>query len=409
MSALDIRVDPTAFGFDPERLERISPHFDAYVNDGRLPGWLATVARGGELVWKGSGGYRDREQGLAVTDETLWRIYSMTKPLTCVLAMMLYEEGRFDLNDPIARWIPSFDEVRVFVGGTSVKPVTEAVTEPLRVHHLLSHTSGLTYGFQYVHPVDAIYRAKGYDFGYAKGADLAQAVDDWASAPLLFQPGRRWNYSVSTDVLGRLIELWSGQRLDAVMKERLTGPLAMNDTRWWCAPEEAEQLAMLYAPSRDGCYPLADLANAVLHERKIFDGGGGLLSTAHDYHRFTSMLLGGGELDGVRVLSQRTLDLMTRNHLPDNQDLQHFATGSFAETDYAGVGFGLGFSVVIDQAANKSLASEGTFAWGGAASTAFWVDPAEDLTVMFFTQLLPSSTYPIRRDLQRLVYQALVD
>ncbi len=409
MSDLVIGVDPRAYGFDPERLARVAPHFDAYVNDGRLAGWLATVARGGDLVWKGSGGYRDRERELPVIDDTIWRIYSMTKPITCVAAMMLYEEGLFDLNDPVAKWIPSFNETRVFVGGTSVKPITEPITEPLRVHHLLSHTSGLTYGFQYVHPVDAIYRAKGYDFGYAKGADLAQAVDDWASAPLLFQPGSHWNYSVSIDVLGRLIELWSGQRLDDFFRERVTGPLGMTDTNWWCPPEDAERLAMLYAPSRDGAYPLTDLANAVLHERRILDGGGGLLSTAHDYHRFTSMLLGGGALDGVRLLSQRTLDLMTRNHLPDNQDLRDFATGSFAETDYAGVGFGLGFSVVIDQAANKSLASEGTFAWGGAASTAFWVDPVEDLTVMFFTQLLPSSTFPIRRDLQRLVYQALVE
>lgn len=409
MSDLTINVDPWAYGLDPERLARIAPHFDAYVNDGRLAGWLATVARSGELVWKGSGGYRDRERELPVTDDTIWRIYSMTKPITCVAAMMLYEEGLFDLNDPVAKWIPSFNETRVFVGGTSVKPVTEPITEPLRVHHLLSHTGGLTYGFQYVHPVDAIYRAKGYDFGYAKGADLAQAVDDWASAPLLFQPGSHWNYSVSIDVLGRLIELWSGQRLDDFFRERVTGPLGMTDTNWWCPHDDVERLAMLYAPSRDGVYPLTDLANAVLHERRILDGGGGLLSTAHDYHRFTSMLLGGGALDGARLLSQRTLDLMTRNHLPANQDLRDFATGSFAETDYAGVGFGLGFSVVIDQAANKSLASEGTFAWGGAASTAFWVDPVEDLTVTFFTQLLPSSTFPIRRDLQRLVYQALVD
>ncbi|HEY7931149.1 MAG TPA: serine hydrolase domain-containing protein [Acidimicrobiales bacterium] len=409
MSALVVGVDPKVYGVDAQRLERVTSFFDGYVERRQLPGWFATVARGGELVWKGSGGWRDREQELPVTDDTIWRIFSMTKPITSVAAMILYEEGHFDLNDPVSKWIPAFKTTRVFRGGTSQSPVTEGLTEPIRVHHLLSHTSGLTYGFQYVHPVDAIYRAKGYDFGYAKGADLARAVDDWASAPLLFQPGSHWNYSVSVDVLGRLIEIWSGQRLDVFIKERVSDPLGMTDTRWWCTPENEDRLAMLYALGPDGIYPLSDLASAARRERPIFDGGGGLLSTAHDYHRFTAMLLGGGALEGVRILSSKTVDLMTRNHLPDNVDLEHFATGAFAETDMAGVGFGLGFSVVIDQAANKSLFSEGTFAWGGAASTVFWVDPVEDLAVCFYTQLLPSSTFPLRRQLQRLVYSALVD
>jgi len=409
MSSLEIRVDPSAMGFDPGRLERIQSHFDQYVQDRRLSGWLATVGRGGELVWTGKGGYRDREKDLEVTDDTIWRIYSMTKPITSIAVMMLYEEGHFDLNDDAGRWIPSLAAPRVWSGGSTNQPTTVPATEPVRIHHLLSHMSGLTYGFNYVHPVDAIYRAKGYDFGYPKGADLTQAVHDWCSSPLLFQPGSRWNYSVSVDVLGRLVELWSGQPLDEFVHERILEPLGMHDTEWWCPPEKQDRLGMLYVPVNGDSYPYEDIARAATHPPRLHAGGGGLLSTAADYHRFMTMLLRGGELDGVRLVSNRTLDLMTQNHLPGDVDLEAFATDSFSEVDYAGIGFGLGFSVLLDRRKNKSLASEGTFGWGGAASTAFWVDPQEDLTVSFYTQLLPSGTYPIRRELQQLVYQSLVD
>lgn len=218
MSSLKVEVDPTSFGFSFERLERIGEHFNRYVDDRRLPGWLATISRGGELVWSDKGGYRDRERGLSVEDDTIWRIYSMTKPITAVAVMMLYEEGRFDLNDEVGQWIEELREPRVWSGGTAAAPETVAASEPVRVHHLLMHTSGLTYGFNYRHPVDEIYRAKGYDFGFARGADLAQAVADWSTSPLLFQPGSRWNYSVSFDVLGRLIEIWSGQTLDVFFR-----------------------------------------------------------------------------------------------------------------------------------------------------------------------------------------------
>ncbi|MHB1208486.1 MAG: serine hydrolase domain-containing protein [Acidimicrobiales bacterium] len=409
MTSLEIRVDPQFLGFDPARLERIATHFNGYVDDRRLSGWMATVSRGGELAWVGRGGHRDREHGLEVTDDTIWRIYSMTKPLTSIAVMMLYEEGKFDLNDDAGKWIEALREPRVYVSGPPSSPVTVPASGPVRIQHLLSHTSGLTYGFNYTHPVDAIYRAKGYDFGFAKGADLAQAVDDWCTSPLLFQPGSRWNYSVATDVLGRLIELWSGLALDDFFRSRILDPLGMFDTDWWCPPEKAERLSMLYVPSHGASLPYEDLATTVLHFPRILGGGGGLLSTAHDYNRFMTMLLGGGELDGVRLVSSRTLELMTENHLAGGVDLEDLATDSFSEVDYAGVGFGLGFSVVTDRLKNKSLVSEGTYGWGGAASTAFWVDPVEDLTVSFFTQLLPSGTYPIRRDLQQLVYQSLID
>ena len=409
MSLLNVDVDPSELGFDARRLDLIGPHFDRYVENRRLPGWLVTVARGGELAWIGRGGHRDRENGLDVTDDTIWRIYSMTKPLTSIGAMMLYEEGRFDLNDDVGQWIDALANPRVYVSGPASSPVTAPATSPVRVHHLLTHMSGLTYGFNYVHPVDAIYRAKGYDFGFPKGADLERAVEDWGSSPLLFEPGSRWNYSVATDVLGRLIEIWSGQTLDVFFRERILDPLAMTDTDWYCPEKKLDRLAMLYVPANGENVPVGDLARGATRWPKVLGGGGGLVSTAGDYQRFMTMLLRGGELDGVRLVSSRTLALMTENHLPGDADIESLATDSFSESDYAGVGFGLGFSVVSDRRKNKSLASEGTFAWGGAASTAFWVDPVEELTVGFYTQLLPSGTYPIRRELQQLVYQALAD
>jgi CubicO group peptidase (beta-lactamase class C family) len=409
VSKLQVEVEPESFGFSTERLARIKPHFDEYVEDRRLAGWLATISRGGELVWSDKGGHRDREKALDVEDDTIWRIYSMTKPVTAVAVMMLYEEGLFDLSSPAGKWIDALREPRVFSGGTSMSPETVPATESVRIHHLLTHMSGLTYGFQYIHPVDAIYRQKGYDFAFKKGATLEEAVDDWCSSPLVFQPGSRWNYSVAFDVLGRLIEIWSGQPLDVFMKERIFDPLGMGDTEWWCPPEKVDRLAMLYVPVNREAMAYEPFAKAALHPPGLLGGGGGLLSTAYDYNRFMGMLLGGGELDGVRLLSNRTVDLMTQNLLPGDVDLETMAMDSFSESTYAGEGFGLGMSVMIDRRKNKSLCTEGSFAWGGAASTAFWVDPVEDLTVAFYTQLLPSGTYPIRRDLRQLVYQALVD
>jgi CubicO group peptidase (beta-lactamase class C family) len=409
MYSLEILADPASMGFDPRRLDRIKLHFDHYVADRRLPGWLATVSRGGELVWTGRGGHRDREKGLEVTDDTVWRIYSMTKPITSIAAMMLYEEGLFDLNDEAGKWIESLRETRVYVDGTAENPQTAPVTTPITIAHLMTHTSGLTYDFQRNHVADEIYRAKGYDFGVRKEIDLAGAVDDWCSSPLVFEPGSHFNYSVATDVLGRLIEIWSGQPLDEFFAKRILEPLEMNDTQWWCDEDKQDRLAQLYVPYEGDSFPYGDVATFAKQRPYHFSGGGGLLSTAHDYERFMQMLLGGGELDGVRLVSGRTLGLMTQNHLPGGVDLESFAIDSYAETSLAGVGFGLGFAVVTDQVKNRSLISNGSFYWGGAASTAFWVDPVEDMTVGFYTQLLPSGTHPIRRELQQLVYQSLVD
>jgi CubicO group peptidase (beta-lactamase class C family) len=256
-----------------------------------------------------------------------------------------------------------------------------------------------------------MYRNAGFEWGTPPDLDLAGCCDAWASLPLLFQPGTEWNYGVSTDVLGRVVEVAAGRPLDEVLRERVLEPLGMHETAFHVAPEAQHRLAALYGAAPGTAQPvrLEQMGDAVKAAPKFLSGGGGLVSTAADYHRFCSMLLGRGSLDGVRVLAPRTVDYMARNHLPGGVDLEAFGRPLFAETTFQGMGFGLGFSVVLDPAANKVLSTAGEFAWGGAASTAFWVDPVEDLTVLFMTQLVPSSTHPIRSQLKQLVYQALVD
>jgi CubicO group peptidase (beta-lactamase class C family) len=415
MGGLQIEVDAAEVGFDQARLDRIDRHFARYVDTGRLAGWLVTVARHGRLAHVSTYGQRDLEAGLPVEPDTLWRIYSMTKPITSVAAMMLYEEGGFQLTDPVSRYLPAFADARVFTGGSDIAFTTEPVTEPMRIWHLLTHTSGLTYGFHRSHPVDAIYRARGFEWGSPRDVDLAGVCDLFAEMPLLFQPGSEWNYSVSTDVLGRIVEVVSGQRLDEFFAERIFRPLGMTETAFWARPEEAGRLAALYSRGAEGKATRMDaMGKPALREPVYLSGGGGLVSTAADYHRFTQMLLHrpdspAGEIDGARLLSPRTVAYMTRNQLPGGADLETFGRPLFAESVFAGVGFGLGFAVQLDPAASKTLCSAGEFNWGGAASTTFWVDPAEQVTVSFFTQLMPSSAYPIRPQLRQLVYQALVD
>lgn len=404
-------ADPDKLGFDPDRLARIDRHFAQYVDDGRLAGWQVAVTRRGETVHASTYGMRDREAGLPVEPDTLWRIYSMTKPITSVALMQLWEQGRCELTDEVSRYIPSFADVRVYDKGSSQKPFLVPATEPVRVWHLLTHTAGLTYGFMHTAVADAIYRARGYEWGVPPGTDLATACDAWAAMPLAFQPGSRWGYSVATDVVGRLVEVLSGQPLDAYLAEHVTGPLGMTDTTFWVEPDRADRLAALYTPNpADGTAVRLDaFGGAVLTEPTFLSGGGGLVSTAADYLRFTAMLLRGGELDGARLLGSRTLAMMAQNHLPGGRDLADLSVGGFAETTFEGVGFGLGFATVLDPRPGKTLASRGEFYWGGAASTAFWVDPAEELTAVLMTQLLPSSTHPLRPQLRQLVYSALVD
>ena len=406
---LKCTADPDALGFDPGRLSRIDSHFAQYVDDGRLAGWQAVVSRGGEVVHSSTYGQRDRENNLAVEPDTQWRIYSMTKPITSVALMMLWEQGLCELTDEVSRYIPSFAGVRVYDKGSAQAPWTVPATEPVRIWHLLTHTAGLTYGFMHTHPCDTVYRNRGYEWGSPKGTDLAAACDAWAAMPLLFQPGTAWGYSVATDVVGRLVEILSGQSLDLYFREKIFSPLGMHDTAFWT--DEPDRLAALYVPNpADGRAIRYDaFGAAALSRPTMLSGGGGLVSTAADYLRFSSMLLGGGALDGVRLLGPRTVALMTKNHLPGGGDLGQLSTGGFAETTFEGVGFGLGFAVTLDPRAAKTLSTPGEYFWGGAASTAFWIDPVEEVIAMFFTQLLPSSTHPIRAQLRQLVYASLVD
>ena len=416
MTTLDISTDPAELGFDRTRLGRIDSHFAQYVDDHRLPGYQVVLSRRGEVVHSSTYGNRIIEDSVPWEADTIVRMFSMTKPITSVAAMMLYEEGKFQLKDLVSKYIPSFGDAQVYRSGSFVNPVTEPVTEPMRVWHLLTHTSGLTYGFHNSHVTDALYRQAGFEWGIPKGMDLAACCDAWAGLPLAFQPGTEWNYGVSTDVLGRIVEVISGQPLDEFFRERILDPLGMTDTEFWVQDDKRDRFAQLYypKPTDDGSAGPRRQA-AVMpappldHKPTMLGGGGGLCGTAADYLRFCHMLLNGGELDGRRILGSRTVRYMTRNHLPGNVDLEDYGRPLFAETEFTGVGFGLGFSVAMDNAANKVIGSSGSFAWGGAASTAFWIDPVEEIVAIFLTQLLPSSTYPIRPQLQQLVYQAMID
>ena len=408
---LTVDHDPTELGVDPGRLARIDTHLARYVDEGRLAGWQVLVTRRGKTVHSSVYGARDLEAGLPVEPDTLWRIYSMTKPVTAVATMQLYEQGLLRLNDEVSRFLPEFADMRVLVGGNADQPKTVPATEPMRLWHLLTHTAGLTYAFTRSSVLDEMYKARGADQLVDWDADLAEMCRRWGSLPLLFEPGTAWNYSVATDVLGRVLEVVTGQSLEEVFAERVFGPLGMKETRWWVDTDDAHRLAALYVPHPATGRALRhdDLGQHALSRPAMLSGGGGLVSTAADYARFTQLLLRGGELDGVRLLGTRTLRWMTRNHLPGGRDLGALSTGGFAETSFDGIGFGLGFATVEDPLPAKTLMSRGEFFWGGAASTAFWVDPAEEITASLFTQLLPSSTHPLRPQLRQLVYSALVD
>jgi CubicO group peptidase (beta-lactamase class C family) len=410
MADFGIDVDPGEVGLDEQRLTRIDTHFKRYVDEGRLPGWQIMVSRRGRVAHFSSYGLIDKEDGRPVEPDTLWRIYSMTKPVTSVAAMMLWEQGRLELTDPVSKWLPEFAEPRVYTGGSAAKHSTVPATEPIRVWHLLTHTAGLTYGFHRVHVTDEIYRNAGFEFGNPRGLDLAGSVQAWAQLPLAFQPGAEWLYSVATDVLGRLVEVVSGQPLDEYFSEHIFGPLGMTDTGFFVEEDRQHRLAALYAMPAGGreIVRFDQMGEAALRKPRVLSGGGGLVSTTRDYARFAWMLLGGGQLEGVRLLSPRTLATMTRNHLPGNVDLQAYGRPLFAEVRYDGVGFGLGFATMMDPAAAKMAGNAGEFNWGGLASTAFWVDPADEITVVFMTQLMPSSTYPLRPQLRQLVYQSVV-
>jgi len=404
-------VKPEEVGLSSSRLLRIGEHFQRYIDAGQLAGALTLIARRGQVAYFEPLGHLEIERQRPVERDSVFRIYSMTKPITSVGLMMLYEQGRFQLDDPVYRFIPSWSDLRVFVGGNHPVFKTAVPERPMAIRDLLSHTSGLTYGFMERTNVDAAYRKLAVADRTQPGYTLSDMIHTLAQLPLEFSPGTRWNYSVSTDVLGYLIEVISGQKLDEYLREHVLEPLGMRDTSFVLSEAQVPRFAANYERQADGSLNLIDdPAKSQYRESRFLSGGGGLISTAPDYFRFTSMMRNRGELDGVRLLGRKTVELMTTNHLPGGQDLTNLAVGGmFTETAYAGVGFGLGFSVMQSPARAQILGSPGEFAWGGAASTAFWVDPVEDLIVIFMTQLMPSSSYPLRRELRVLTYAALTD
>ncbi|WP_413810695.1 serine hydrolase domain-containing protein [Streptomyces sp. OE57] len=403
---------PEQFGFDAERLERITSHFDRYVDLGVLPGWSALVARHGEPVFAGGGGFRDLALGLPVEPETMWRLYSMTKPVASVAVMMLVERGLLSLDDRVSDYIPEFADLVVHDGGSPSSHRVRAAARPMKIWHLLSHTAGLTVGLAHMDPVDALYRDAGHDVLPLPGTTLDQMCRQVARLPLLFEPGTSWNYSVAVDVLGRIIEICSGETLDRFMDKHMFGPLGMADTTFTLDPKRLGDLAEIYSPDPEtGQLVVNDVLRQTFRQPPEFPSGSGvpgLVSTMGDYHRFASMLVRGGELGGTRLLSPRALALMARNHLPGATDLMSFAM--YPDEEHRGCGFGLGFSVVIDPVSARSMGNKGEFGWSGAANTHFFVDPVDGVTALFFTQVVTwgQRRIPLRRQLRSLVYQALI-
>jgi CubicO group peptidase (beta-lactamase class C family) len=403
-------VKPETVGLSALRLNRIDRFIERhYIETGKLKGALVMVARRGQVAHLGVLGQADAERGRPLREDAIFRIYSMTKPLTSVAFMMLVEEGVVALDDPVSRFIPEWKDLGVFDGGLLQGFRTKPAARPMLIIDLLRHTSGLTYGFQNRTNVDAAYRELGIG-EIDTDLDLEAMIAGLSLMPLEFSPGAAWNYSVATDVLGFLIGKISGRPFAQFLKERVIDPLRMIDTDFQVPAAKAERLAACYALTPRGVVLQDDPRKSrFLAPPAFVSGGGGLVSTAQDYMRFCHMLLNGGELDGARLLSPKTIQLMGRNHLPGGGDLASLSTSMFSEAAYAGLGFGLGFSTTIDEAATLLPGSAGDMSWGGAASTYFWVDPREDLAVVLMAQLLPSSSYPIRRELRTLVYSAFTE
>jgi CubicO group peptidase (beta-lactamase class C family) len=396
---------PEDLGFSSERLERVADICHWYVDEGKFPGTSVIVARRGEVVFRDIYGMADIEASKKIEDDTIFRIFSMTKPITSVALMQLVETGKVLLTNPVSRYIPSFAEARVLGSGDPNDYETEPPAREPNVHDMLTHMSGLgaTFG---TNVQAAIYRKAGMQFGVRGEWTTEEYCDLLASLPLAFHPGTKWQYGASTDVCGRIVEVVSGMTLDRYFEENIFKPLAMTDTAFWVSEEKQDRFAQNYMRGQNK--ELVPFPGKYGKLPKLLSGAGGLVGTIDDYHRFATALVRGGELDGARIIGRKTLQYMTMNHLPGGVDLARMAAAA-SETANEGVGFGLGFGVVIDPTALGSLSSIGEYMWGGAASTAFWVDPVEEITVVFMTQLTPSATYPIRPQLRWTVNQALID
>ena len=407
-----MKVEPDVAGMNEGRLERITEHFASeYVDQGKIAGCQVTVVRGGHVAYHRSLGLMDRERHLAMRDDAIFRIYSMTKPIASVALMQLYEQGKFQLVDPVHRYIPEWRTLQVgeVQPDGSVKLVKPQ--RPMNVRDVLMHTTGLAGALMPGNPIDAAFGAARTAAAAAGGMTLEGITAILAEHPLKFHPGTQWNYGLSTDIVGRLVEILSGQRFDDYLREQIFEPLGMVDTGFFVPPGSVDRFAACYQYRPANTPSLMDgpMASRYLRPRSYLSVAGGLVSTTHDYVAFCQMLANGGQLNGRRVLGRKTLELMTRNHLPGGATLMDMAVGGFGEAGFEGVGFGLGFAVGLGPAATAMAGSVGDYYWGGAASTAFWIDPVEDLFAVFMTQLFPSMAYPFRAQLRALVYQALED
>lgn len=388
-------------GFLPERLARIPDFVQAnYLDNGKLPFASLLIGRGDDIALSWSSG---------VADDAIFRIASMTKPITSVAFMQLVEQGKVALTDPVAKYIPEFAKLGVFVaGGGNIPFVSRPPATPMRIVDLLRHTAGFTYSFQERSNIDAAHRKTDVE---SWNRNTSQSfIDILAEIPLEFDPGTEWNYSVATDIVGVLIERISGQQLPDYFQHHIFAPLGMDDTFFAVPADKAGRLPEAYVFDAETKLKLSDKAGSESLWAKGWSfnsGGGGLASTVADYHRFCRMLLNGGALDGAQIISPKTLELMTANHLPGGRDLTQMSKSLFSEADMAGIGFGLGFATTIDSAATLVPCSTGDFYWGGMYSTAFFVDPVEDIIMIFMTQLMPSTTYPVRREIKTMIYSAL--
>lgn len=394
-------VNPESLGLDSLVLENIKEYLnDTYVKDGKYVGTMTLVSRKGEVAYLDSLGFMDRENEKPMQENSIFRIYSMSKAITSIAIMQLYEKSKFRLDDPVHWYIPSWKNLRVYQSGVYPNFLTSRPERHMTIRDLLTHMSGLTYDFMYKSNVDAAYRKTKVQ----QAGTLEEFVEILSTLPLEFSPGDKWNYSVSTDVLGYLVEVISGMKLEEYFKANIFEPLEMVDTSFSCPEEKLDRLASLYEHIPDNEPRLLEIP---FLNTKMASGGGGLFSTMSDYHNFCSMLLHQGEFNGKRLIGRKTLELMTVNHLPNNQDLTEMSESAFSETPYAGVGFGLGFSVMLDPAKSQTTSDIGEYGWGGAASTVFMINPKEEMFIIFLTQLLPSSTYQVRRELRSIVYSAL--
>ncbi len=402
-------------GISIDALSRLDRHLlERYIQPEKIAGCLTLISRRGDIAHLSAMGSMDRERGKPMATDTIFRFYSMTKPITSVALMQLHEQGMFQLTDPVSRFIPQWRDLQAMADPDG--PVTDTCppARPMSMRDVLSHQSGLTYGFMEVMGagLERAYNQAGvYSAGAMKGRDLQSMIDRLAELPLKFSPGDRWNYGVSTDVCGYLVQTISGQRLDEYLKKHIFEPLGMVDTAFDVPAEKLNRFAANYERGPDKQLRLLDdpATSHYAEPQTFFSGGGGLVSTAQDYHRFCQMLLSGGELDGQRLLGPKTIELMTMNHLPNGEDLSQRALGGFSETANDGVGFGLGFAMIVDIPRTQNVGSIGEYYWGGAASTIFWIDPLEDMIVMFLTQFMPSGTFNFRGQIKQILYPGLVD